>query len=176
MHFFHAATLLLSRIAVGVAAIILVLMSALILLEIVLRTGFSRSTHMMDEIVGYGVAAMSFLAAGYTLKERALIRMNLLIGALNPNGMVRRSVEIFCALLGLFAGGFVCYYFSVNVIRSYTRGYVSETIAEVPLWIPELFVVVGLMVFCLQMLSHLVLVLVGSEDLSAKKAAEFGFE
>jgi len=173
---FHAATSLLSKLAVGVAALILVLMSALILLEIITRTGFSLSTHMMNEIVGYGIAAMSFLALGYSLEQRALIRMNLLIGALNPDGAARRIIEIICCLLGLFASGIVCYYFSLNVARNFVRGYVSETIAEVPLWIPESFVVVGLAVFFLQLLSHLIRVITGTTDLSAAKAAEFGFE
>jgi len=65
----------INKIAAGLAAILLVLMVGLILVEIVLRF-FSRSTFMTDVLVGYGVAAITFLALGWTLEQGSMIRIS----------------------------------------------------------------------------------------------------
>ena len=61
-------------------------------------------------------------------------------------------------------------------MRNYERGYVSETVAQVPLWLPESFVSIGLGILLLQFLSYLLKVLMREADLSSKKAAELGLE
>jgi len=69
----------LATLGAAVAAVFLVLMILHILLEVTIRSAFSISTYALDEYVGYGVAAINFLAAGYALQEGALIRVNLLL-------------------------------------------------------------------------------------------------
>ena len=67
-----------------VSAALLVLMVLHILLEIVLRSFFASSTFVLDEFVGYGVAAMTFLSLGYALETDSLIRVQLLLGRSAP--------------------------------------------------------------------------------------------
>ena len=165
-----------SVLAVAAAAIILLAMVGLILGEIVLRTFFDRSTHMMDELVGYGIGAMSFLALGYSLERDALIRMNLLLSRLRDEGPARRVVEIVCCLLALFAAGMAIRYFGSNAFRDFSRGYTSGTLADIPLWIPKGLILLGLAVFWLQMAVHLVTVATGRRSLRSDRAVEFGFE
>ncbi len=165
-----------SVLAVAGAAIIMLAMVGLILGEIVLRTFFDRSTHMMDELVGYGIGAMSFLALGYSLEHDALIRMNLLLSRLRDDGPARRVVEVVCCVLALVATGMAIYYFGSNAYRDFARGYTSGTLADVPLWIPKGLILLGLAVFWLQMSVYLIGVLTGRRSLRSDRAVEFGFE
>lgn len=158
------------------AIVVLLGMTGLVLTEIVLRTFFDSSTHAADELVGYGIGAMSFLALGQSLERGALIRMNLLISALNPKSLARSMIEFLCVLFALGSGGMAFFFFLRNVIRNYQRGYTSETMAQVPLWLPESFIVVGLGIFLLQLVSYLLRVATGSMDYAMDKAAELGHE
>ncbi len=166
----------ISDAGIYVSAMIIVGMVVLIVVEVVLRNFFASSTYMMDEMVGYAIAAASFMALGQALARGTLIRMNLLLAVLPPEGVPRRVLEVFCIGFGLTGTGIAAFYFLKNATRSFTRGYVSETIAQVPLWIPEAFMVLGLGIFFLQLLSYLFVVLSGKADLSSSRSVELGSE
>lgn len=135
------------------SAAILILMVVHILFEIVLRSFFASSTFVLDEFVGYGVAAMTFLALGYALEDGALIRVQILLTR-SPRP-VRRGLEILCSALTLGMSLFLIAYFWKSVSRNWSRGAVSQSIAEVPLWIPEGLVLLGLVLFTLQLSARL---------------------
>ncbi len=132
-----------------VAAGICFLMLVLIVVEIFLRSVLSTSTYLMDELVGYGVAAMTFLGLAYSLKTDSLIRINILLERLNKTA--RNVVEVGCATATLLIVGFAASFFWVSLSRHYVRGTSSGTMADVPNWIPEAVVFVGLVAFCLQL-------------------------
>ncbi len=143
------------------AGVILVLMVGHVLLEIVLRTFFATSTYVLDEFVGYGVAAMTFLSTAYALRNGALIRVNILLDALPGGGVGRRSIELLCVLLTMSACGLIAVFFGNSAWRHFTRGTVSETVAEVPMWIPEGFVLVGLVILELELFSYALRIVAG---------------
>ena len=172
----HRFSSFLNSLGMFAAVAILLCMTGLILTEIVLRTVYASSTHMADELVGYGIGAMSFLALGQSLEKGTLIRMNLLLTHMSGDGLARRVVEIICIIFGIFSCGIAFWFFTRNVIRNYERGYVSETIAQVPLWLPESFICIGLAILLLQFVSYLLRILSGEADLSSAKAAELGLE
>jgi TRAP-type C4-dicarboxylate transport system permease small subunit len=150
---FQAAVWRISRAAAVVSAALLVLMVLHILLEITLRSFFATSTFVLDEFVGYGVAAMTFLTLGYALEKDALIRVQLVL-ARSPPG-ARRGLEILGAGLTLALSLFLIGHFWRSVSRNWGRGAVSQSIAEVPLWLPEGLVLLGLALFALQLFAHL---------------------
>lgn len=149
----------LSRAAAVVSAILLIGMVLHILLEIVLRSFFSTSTFVLDEFVGYGVAAMTFLSLGYTLNEGALIRVNIVLA--RTRGRSRIGFEIFSVTVTLAMTVFLAAYFWRSVARNWHRGAVSESIAEVPLWIPEGLVLAGVVLFAIQLTAYLLRLIAG---------------
>ncbi len=153
------------------AGALLVAMIGHILVEIVLRSFFAASTYVLDEFVGYGVAAMTFLAAGHTLRSGVFIRVNIVLDRLPAEGGLRRGMEVFCAVVTLLAIALLVQFFWISVSRHYTRGSVSETIAEVPLWIPEGLVLIGLGILCIQLLTYAV-ELIAARPLIEGEAAE----
>ncbi len=142
----------ISEAAAALAAVLLVLMVGHVMFEIALRAFFQSSTHVLDEFVGYGVAAMTFLALGHALNRRALIRVDIVRGQVGPR--LKRVLEFLCIGFGLFITGFLGWYIGRNLMRNIERGSVSETIAEVPLWIPQSAVFLGICLFGLQLVTY----------------------
>lgn len=159
---FHRFTLIVSNIGMLVSVVIMVAMVGLVLAEVVARNLFETSTFIMSELVGYGVAAMTAIALGNALENGGLIRMNLLLVALKPEGIVRRALELISVGLAIIAVGIAFRYFLRSVLRSFERGYTSETQAQIPLWIPEAFMAAGLAILLLQLLSYLIRLLSGA--------------
>ncbi|MCE7030025.1 TRAP transporter small permease subunit [Jiella avicenniae] len=152
MRRFQTIVFAISRLAAAISALALVLMVGHILYEIILRYFFATSTFVLDEFVGYGVAACTFMALGYSLEHGNLIRVNLLLARLD--GVGRRVVEAGCAALTLGLTSIFIWFFWIRVARNVARGTTSSSIAAVPMWIPEGFVLLGLCVFWLQVFAY----------------------
>nr|WP_290830601.1 TRAP transporter small permease [Halomonas sp.] len=142
----------LCRIGAYLACAILVGMVGLIAYEIFLRSVFSTSTFVMSEFVGYGVASATFLALADALRTGDVIRVGLLLE--RTQGLARRLLEVVAALVGLASVTVLIWFFWLRVIRAWTRGTVSSSLAEVPIWIPEGIIMVGLGLLALQLIAH----------------------
>lgn len=138
----------LNRIAAVVAAVLIVLMTTLILVEIAMRI-FGRSTFMADALVGYGVAAITFLAAGWAFEHGSMIRVTALTGALP--GRLRRACDVFATLSTLALMLFLMSYQWALVGKLWGRGSVSQHYLPIPLWIPEIIFLTGLALLTLQL-------------------------
>lgn len=144
----------LAKLAAYLSAIILVYMVLHILYEIILRVFFAKSTYVLDEFVAYATAAITFLCLAYSLHDDALIRVGMLLNKVK--GRFRYILELFSVSLTLGVVGMITYYFWTKTFwRDLIRGTLSESIAEVPLWIPEIFALIGLLLFALQLLTML---------------------
>lgn len=143
----------ISKLGAIIAALILVGMVSFILFEIVLRTFFDKSTFIMDEMVGYGVAAATFLALPYALGQQAVIRVELLLGQMQ--GGKRCALEVFSCLSAMAATAVLIWFVWIRVARAWTRNSVSSSIAEVPMWIPQGLILLGLCLLMLQVLAIL---------------------
>ena len=172
MKLFQRTIYRISCAAAVVSALICVSMLVLILVEIVLRSFFDTSTFLMDEFVGYGVGAMAFLALGYSLESGSLIRVNLLLKRFR--GRVRQGVEIVCTVTTLFAMGVPIWFFWLSIMRHYKRGYTSGTYADVPAYIPEGILLIGMILFWIQLLAYGMRVVAGQVDLSSERAVDLG--
>jgi TRAP-type C4-dicarboxylate transport system permease small subunit len=148
-----------SRLAAAAAASILILMLAHTVVEIVLRVVFSTSTQILEEFVGYGLGAMTMLALAQTFRDGQIIRVNLLLPRLPER--VRRPLEVVCVLATIVLMTFVAWTFWLFAARNFTRGFVSETVAEVPLWIPPGIMLMGMAILLLQLVFYLVALLRG---------------
>jgi TRAP-type C4-dicarboxylate transport system permease small subunit len=153
----------LAKLAAGLSAGILIYMVLHVLFEITLRVFFARSTYVLDEFVAYATASITFLCLAYALHDNALIRVGMLLDRFH--GKPRLILELFsvATMIGIVA--MVTYYFWTKTFwRDLVRGTVSESIAEVPLWIPEIFALIGLGLFGLQLITMLLRLIVGGSS------------
>jgi TRAP-type C4-dicarboxylate transport system permease small subunit len=98
------------------------------------------------------VATCTFLSLGYSLEHHALIRVNVLLTKVSD--LWRRVLEGLAGVLTMGIVGMLMWYFWLRVERHWDRGSTSNSIAEVPLWIPEGALLVGLGVFWLQLFAY----------------------
>lgn len=138
--------------AMWVSAALLVYMTCHITLEIILRSFFSTSTFSMDEFVGYAVGAMTFLALADTFRHRKHIRVSLLTGYLQGRSAAL-VVELICIALTFGVTLFLSRFIWRTLARDFSRGSVSPSLMEVPLWWMDAVIFAGLVLFMLQLLS-----------------------
>jgi TRAP-type mannitol/chloroaromatic compound transport system permease small subunit len=109
---------------------------------------------------GYAMAAASFLAFAHALSRGAHIRVGIL---LNFAGRYRRWVELWCFAIGTLLGWFLARYVCNAVYWSWKLGDVSQGQDATPLWIPQLPMAIGAVVFAVALTDHLVRFATGVE-------------
>ena len=153
----------LAKLAAWLSAGIMIYMVLHVLFEITLRVFFARSTYVLDEFVAYATASITFLCLAYSLHDNALIRVGMLLDRFH--GKPRLALELFSVATMICIVAMVTYYFWTKTFwRDLVRGTVSESIAEVPLWIPEIFALIGLWLFGLQLITMLLRLIVGGSS------------
>jgi TRAP-type C4-dicarboxylate transport system permease small subunit len=138
--------------AMVAAAALLIYSVVHILLETVLRSLFSISTHVLDEFIGFSILSITFLSLAWTFRSGAMIRVSLLTSHL-PSVVARYIESLVAGVAGVLALC-LCTFFWRNYLKDFSRGAVSESVAEVPLWIPGLVVFVSALLLALQLILH----------------------
>lgn len=99
------------------------------------------------EFAGFFLAASSFLALAYALRAGAHIRVSLVVQHMTP--VQRRISEIWCTGAGAVMAAYFAY-FTVNLIaESYRFHDVSPGMVPVPLWMPQVFMALGLIILAI---------------------------
>lgn len=149
---FYALIFGLSRMAAVLAAAALLFMVGIIALEIVLRTIFSTSTFVTSEFVGYAMMICVIWSLGYVLEHSQLIRVNVIMQHLSPRAQdLLTAIAAFVVCAGVSG---LAWLYWVRTERAFQRGTVSSSIAAVPTWIPEGIMMVGMVLFAIQLLAH----------------------
>jgi TRAP-type mannitol/chloroaromatic compound transport system permease small subunit len=93
---------------------VIVLVSAAIVYEVVMRGGFSRATIWVNESVIYGSSAVYLLVGGYALLHRRHVRIDLLLGMVSPRAARVLDILVLPFLVGyalalIYAGGLLAW-------------------------------------------------------------------
>ncbi len=126
---------------------------ALVVLEIFLRAVLNTSTLVSSEYGGYALVFLILTGLAYTMKEDGLIRINLLTSHFSANG--KRIADIISGLLGAAITAFALKYAVSMVYETWDLEMTADTIAETPLWIPQLAIPVGLALLLIQIIAFI---------------------
>ena len=146
----------LSRLALLLSAMCLVLMTVIVFAQITLRylgIGFVWGSN----VAGYALVAATFLAMAPTLRRDLHVRVGLVLTRVPER--VRFALEVWSYVVGLFFTIYAARWCIIQVIQSYQFGDVSIGIVAFPLWIPQTFMAIGFCLFALAMLEGLLAVL-----------------
>jgi len=130
------------RASGALAAFFLMMIAVLTLAQIVGRM-LQIQVRDADIFAGFSMAASSFLALAYTLRSGGHIRVSLLISRLK--GRTRRVAEGWCLLVATVSIGFFAWFTFSMTIESYEFEDVSTGMIPVPLWIPQLGMMLGIL-------------------------------
>jgi TRAP-type C4-dicarboxylate transport system permease small subunit len=142
----------------ALAALFMVGLLGMVLLSIVSRElGFHvRGT---DAYAGYLMAGCAFLALAHTLKRGEHIRVTLLLQAASP--AMKRALEVWSLTAGTLLAALLAFYSVRLAWQSHLFHDISTGNDATPLWIPQLAMALGAVVFAVAMLDEWVLELQG---------------
>ncbi len=127
-----------------VASVAVVVMVCLVVLEVLLRSTIGFSFGFVDELVSYLVVLITFFGVCVTFRNKALFRVEMFYAKLS--GTSRKCLDIFHAVLSLALCGVLIYYAFFLISSSFTRGTISQSKLETPLYIPQLIIPAGLII------------------------------
>ena len=116
-------------------------MVLLITLEVVGRKLFGFSTLVADEFSGYLLVVATFMGAAYTLKMKGFTRMEVIYNRFRDRG--RWIIDLVFSLVSLIFLIIICYWLWVHITSSYRSRLTSISILQTPLFIPQLFMGIG---------------------------------
>lgn len=115
----------------------------------------------IDDIVGWLCAASAFLILAHTFQKGGIVRVELLFEHLPPDK--RRVLDLFALSVTNLIGLYALYAMGSFVYQTWDIGEVSQGQILVPLWIPQLFTLIGCAVFCLALADELLRVVRGEK-------------
>ena len=136
----------------------IVLITVMILAQIVGRW-FGVIIPSTEDFSGYLLAAASFLALAYTFRQGGHIRVTLLIHSL-PSVWQRRLMLLTLLVFALIVG-YGAYHLSYLVYESWMFEELSQGYIPVPLWMPQLPMALGAVIFCIALLDDIISTLTG---------------
>ena len=135
------------------AAVSLIGVLLTVLLSIVSRQ-FSFHVSGLDAYAGYLMASAGFFALASTLRHGEHIRVTLVLNALSPSG--KRRLDIFAIMIGLAVAISLAFFSSKLVLDSLTFNDISTSNDATPLWIPQLSMAAGNILFVIAFIDLLV--------------------
>ena len=144
----------LYRLSGYAAAFFLILVAGFILTGITSRI-FDFYIRGLAEYSGYCMAAASFFALAYTFVEGGHIRITLFLEKVSPTK--KNILEIWCLIISSFFSGYLAFYFTKMLLISYKFQERSEGADEILIWIPQISVALGSLIFFISIFHQLVL-------------------
>jgi TRAP-type C4-dicarboxylate transport system permease small subunit len=142
----------------ALAALCVFLICALMLAQAFAR-GMGGQIRGTDDIVSWLCAAAAFFALGHTFRHGELVRVGLLVARLPPRG--RRVAELIALGITTAFVGYMLWAVARFVYESWQFHEVAQGLIRVPIWIPQLTFLIGVLIFLLAVLDELVAVLQG---------------
>jgi len=143
-------------IAGALAALSLLGVFVIIVAQMVARWS-SVSLRGSTDYAGYLMAASSFLAFAAALNRGSHIRVTM-IHEIFPR--LHRALEIWALAIGCAISGYIAWYACKAVYWSWKLGDLSQGLDATPLWIPQLSMAVGAVLFAVAFLDNFVRYLV----------------
>ncbi len=149
----------LDRLYAASGALAAICLASIFLLMMAQAIG--RETGLMirgaDDITSWLCAASAFFALGHTFRHGELVRVGILVDRLAPAS--RRIAEIVAlTATGLFVG-YMAWAVCKFVYESWKFKEVAQGLIRIPIWIPQMCFVIGILIFFVAVLDELILVL-----------------
>lgn len=139
---------LLRNVGLWIAGASLICMILLVTVEVVSRRFFGFSLFFAYEYSGYLLISITFMGAAFTLNTGGFTRMEIVYKRLKG-----KAFRIFDSLIYLVSLAYLLtigYWLWIYVSNSYSSGVTSISIAQTPLYLPRLFMFLGVFLLVLE--------------------------
>src|SRR5690606_20999787 len=121
------------------------------------RALFSQPTVWVYDVSTYSLVWFSFIAAAFVLKEKKHLSVDLLISMATPR--VKAASELLSLVLMLVFIGFMLVYSYLDMAHAFASGELEPTIIRTPTYLVLAGMVLGLLIFIVQIVRDLFRVL-----------------
>ena len=132
---------------------------------LMLAQSFARELGLLirgaDDITGWLTAASAFLALGHTFRHGELVRVGLWIDMVK--GPARRWMEIIALSITALFVGYMLWAVVTFVFESWKFNEVAQGLVRIPIWIPQMSFVLGVLIFFIAVIDELVIVVQGAK-------------
>ena len=142
------------------AGVCIVLITVMILTQIVGRW-FGVIIPSTEDFSGYLLAAASFLALAYTFRNGGHIRVTLLIHLLSSS--LQHKLMYVVLMIFAIITGFGAYHLCYLVYESWSFNELSQGYIAIPIWIPQLPMALGAVLFFIALIDDIVISLLGQQ-------------
>jgi TRAP-type C4-dicarboxylate transport system permease small subunit len=111
------------------------------------------------DFTGFFLAAASFLALAYTLRDGGHIRVTLFSGMIS--GKAHRVLEYICVGIAAAVSAYMSWYAVSLTMESLEYNDLSAGMIAVPIWIPQIAMALGLIILTIALIDELVVMLKG---------------
>lgn len=147
--------------AAALAALCMVGLLGMVMLSVISRQlGFN--VRGVDAYAGYLMAGAGFLALAHTFKCGEHIRVTLVLNSFGSQ--TRRAFEIWSLVVASLLGVLLAFYSCRLAWQSLQFNDISTGNDATPLWIPQLGMAIGAVVFAIAFVDELVLELLGKRQ------------
>jgi TRAP-type C4-dicarboxylate transport system permease small subunit len=128
---------------------------------LMLAQAFGREAGILirgaDDIVAWLCAACAFLALGHTFRSGDLVRVGIFLDRLAPPA--RRIAELVALGFTALFTAYILWAVARFVYGSWEFNEVAQGLIRVPIWIPQMSLVIGIAIFLVAVLDDLLVVL-----------------
>lgn len=103
-----------------------------------------------SDFAGFFLAASTFLALAHTLMSGEHVRVRLVLSRLSPRA--QRWAELWCAGFGAVGTAVATYFATSLTVASWRYGDAITGMVAVPLWVPQLAMVAGLVILTIALI------------------------
>jgi TRAP-type C4-dicarboxylate transport system permease small subunit len=144
----------------ALAAVCLAGIAAVMLLQAGMRTA-GWLFRGADDIVAWLCAGSAFFALGFTFRHGDLVRVSLLIDRLPQRA--RHAAEITCLAAALIVVAYISWASALFVFYSWRSDELAQGLIQIPIWIPQMSLVLGALVLTVAVLDELIAVVRGGQ-------------
>jgi TRAP-type C4-dicarboxylate transport system permease small subunit len=144
----------------GLAAVCLASIAVVMLAQAAMRE-LGMLFRGADDIVSWLCAASAFLALGHTFRRGELVRVGLLIDLLRPGP--RRAAGIAALAIAVAFVAYMAYAVLRFVYESWQFSEVAQGLLQIPIWIPQMSFVIGVLVFLVAVVDEFVALVRGAK-------------
>jgi TRAP-type C4-dicarboxylate transport system permease small subunit len=152
----------LSRLC-GVIATALIAISILIVCQmVILRYGFAASTTWQTDVVIFGLVGATMIGSPYLLHRGAHVGVDLITNMFSTK--IQRWFKVISGVAIFLVGASLAWTGTELTWEAYEGNWLSETVAEIPLWIAYFAMPFGFGLLALQAVADVIAVLMGFDD------------
>lgn len=147
-------------IGAGMLAGLFIVLITLMILSQIIGRWFGIIIPSTEDFAGFFLAAATFLALAYTFRMGGHIRVTILVHLLK--GKPQRLSLLFALIVFICIVAYGAYYTTAFVYETWSFHEVSQGYIPVPLWIPQLSMAAGLLIFLIALIDDLFVVISGN--------------